>query len=119
MYKSSRYIAMAFLSFFQGRSGRCLLFAPEKHMTGLVSWADSHLIAACWISPVVPEYFEQDCTILLMSLNPRPLSSARVQINYSILLCLSKHLYTSTLVVSNSLIPSPLIKLNPFKPPEV
>lgn len=53
-----------------------------------------------------------------MSLNRRPLSSARVQIHYSIVLCLSKCLYTSTLVVINSVIPSPLVKLNSFKTPE-
>ena len=105
--------------FFQGRSGSCLLFAPMKHAAGLLSQADSCLITACWICPVVLEYFEQDCNILLISLSPRPLSFARVQVNYSIVLCLSQCLCTSALVVSSCVIPSALIKRNPFKTPEV
>lgn len=83
----------------------------EEAYGRIVSQADSRLIAACWIHPVVLECFEQDRNSLLISLNPRPLSSARVQIHYSIVLCLSKCLYTSTLVV-----PSPLVKLTLLKP---
>lgn len=108
-----------FFFLFQGRFGSYIIFAPKKHTAGLVSQADSHLFTAFWVHPVALEHFKQDHNILVVSLNLRPLAFARVQINYLIVLWLSKCLYTSALAVSNSVIPSPLIKLNVFKTPEV